>query len=100
MSTLPETSLRPELHEGAAILERGSECIRAVTAGEQDRFTRAFDALSRRALANGTPVAVVGGLAAIHFGYPAITDDSEVVVGRDALDRLLAEAQQFGFKVK
>jgi hypothetical protein len=100
MPALPETSLRPELRAGAAVLERGSESIRAVTAREQNCFTRAFDALNRLALANGTPFAVVGGLAAIHFGYPAITENVDIVVARDALDRLIAEAPQFGFKVK
>ncbi|MGE5192568.1 MAG: hypothetical protein ACM3U2_08705 [Deltaproteobacteria bacterium] len=99
MPTVPEMSLRPELRAAAALLERGSESIRAVTAGEQNRFTRAFEALNRLALANGTQFAIVGGLAAIHFGYPAITEDIAIVVARDALDRLLADAPRFGFKV-
>jgi len=100
MSVDPELSIGPELRAGAALLERGSESIRAVTTGEPNRFTRAFDALHRLALANGTPLAVVGGLAAIHFGYPAITEDIDIVAARDVLDRLLDTAPQYGFKVK
>jgi len=100
MPAVPDISIGPELRAGAALLERGSESVRAVTTGEQNRFTRAFDALNRLALASGTPLAIVGGLAAIHFGYPAITEDVDVVVARDALDRLLANAPQHGFKVK
>jgi hypothetical protein len=41
------------------------------------------------AIASGTPLAVVGGLAAIHFGYPAITEDIDIVVPHDALDRIV-----------
>src|SRR6266704_2279015 len=100
MSATPEISISSDLIAGAAILERGSESIRAVTAGEQNRFTRAFEALNRLANATGTPLAVVEGLAAIHFGYPAITEDIDIVVARDAVDRLLVEAPQHGFEVK
>jgi hypothetical protein len=100
MPAVPDISISPELRAGADVLERGSESIRAVTAGEQNRFTRAFNALNQLALASGTPLAIVGGLAAIHFGYPAVTEDIDVVVARDALDRLLVDAPQFGFKVK
>jgi hypothetical protein len=100
MSAVPETSISPELIAGAAVLERGAESIRAVTAAEQNRFTRAFEALNRLANNTGTPLAVIGGLAAIHFGYPAITEDIDIVVARDAIDRLLVEAPRHGFKVK
>jgi hypothetical protein len=100
MSAAPETSISPDLIAGAALLLRGSESIRAVNAGEQNRFTRAFEALNRLADAAGTPLAVIEGLAAIHFGYPAITEDIDIVVARDAIDRLLVEAPQHGVKVK
>jgi hypothetical protein len=100
MPAVPDISISPELRAGADVLERGSESIRAVTAGEQNRFARAFDALNQLALASGTPLAIVGGLAAIHFGYPAVTGDIDIVVARDALDRLFDVAPQFGFKVK
>jgi hypothetical protein len=100
VSAAPQTSINPDLIAGAALLQRGSESIRAVTAGEQNRFTRAFTALNQLATATGAPLAVVGGLAAIHFGYPAITEDIDIVVARDAIDRLLVEAPFHGFKVK
>ena len=100
MAAIPESALRPDLRVAAALLERGSESIRAVTSSEQNRFTRAFEALNRLATASSTPLALVGGLAAIHFGYPAITEDIGIVVPRDALDRLLDEAPRYGFKIK
>src|SRR5438105_12050093 len=81
--------LSPELRAGAVLLERGSASIRAVTVAEPNRFTRALEALNRLAHADGIPLAIVGGLAAIHFGYPAITEDIDIVVSRDDLDRLL-----------
>jgi len=100
MSVNPQWSISPELRAGAAILERASESVRAVIEKEQNRFTRAFEALNGLARANNTSLAVVDGLAAIHFGYPAVTEDIDVVASRDVLDGLLTEAPKFGFKVK
>ena len=100
MPAAASPSLSPELSAGAALLQRGSESIRAVTAAESNRFTRAFEALNRLAHADEIPLAIVGGLAAIHFGYPAITEDIDIVVSKDDLDRLLVDAPQYGFKVK
>jgi len=71
-----------------------------VTSNEPNRFTRAFEALNRLAHTHQVPLAIVGGLAAIHFGYPAITEDIDLVVSKDDLDRLLGDAPYFGFKVK
>jgi hypothetical protein len=93
-------SLSAELRAGAALLQRGSESIRAVTVAEPNRFTRAFEALNRLAHADGIPLAIVDGLAAIHFGYPAITEDIDIAVSKDDLERLLASAPHYGFKVK
>jgi hypothetical protein len=59
-----------------------------------------FEALNRLAHADGIPLAIVEGLAAIHFGYPAITEDIDIVVSKDDLDRLLGDAPHYGFKVK
>ncbi len=100
MPAAPSPLLSPDLVAGAALLQRGSESIRAVIAAEQNRFTRAFEALNRLSQNDGIPLAIVGGLAAIHFGYPAITEDIDIVVARDDLDKLLASAPHFGFKVK
>jgi hypothetical protein len=71
-----------------------------VTVAEPNRFTRAFEALNRLAHADGIPLAIVDVLAAIHFGYPAITEDIDIAVSKDDLERLLANAPHYGFKVK
>lgn len=100
MSIVQARQIEPELIRGASVLERGRECIRAVTAGEQNRFTRAFDALQKLALSIPTPIAIVGGLGAIRYGYPAITEDIDVVIARDRLDDVLRIAPQFGFRLQ
>ena len=92
VSAAPAPSLIPEIRAGAALLQRGSESICAVTAAEPNHFARAFEALNRLAHADGIPLAIVNGLAAINFGYPAITEDIDFVVLKDDLDRLLANS--------
>ncbi|MCY2967247.1 MAG: hypothetical protein NT069_27035 [Planctomycetota bacterium] len=39
-------------------------------------------------------------MAAIRYGYPAMTDDIDIVASRDALDELLSNAPMFGFRVQ
>ncbi|MFN0051602.1 MAG: hypothetical protein ACKV0T_05385 [Planctomycetales bacterium] len=67
---------------------------------ERNRFTRAFEALDQLARAAHAPLAIVGGLAAIRYGYPAVTDDIDLVAPTAALDSLLQAAPQFGFRIK
>lgn len=92
--------LSDELHAGATLLHHRSESVRAVRDREQNRFTRAFEALDNLARHVNAPMAIVGGLAAIRYGYPAVTEDVDVVVSSDALDTILQEAPQLGFRVK
>lgn len=95
----PEAALPDIMLESLAILERGSESVRAVLANESNRFSRALEDLKRLALAEGIPIAVVGGLGAIRYGYPAATQDVDIVVAKTDLDRLLRAAPNFGLKV-
>ena len=44
-------------------------------------------------------MAIVGGLAAIRYGYPAATQDIGIAIARDHLDSLLRKAVSYGFKV-
>lgn len=92
--------LSDELLAGAAILQRRSESVRAVRDDEPNRFTRALMALDKLARATRSPIAIVEGLAAIHYGYPAVTEDIDIVVARDALETILQEAPQSGFRIK
>lgn len=82
-----------------ATLTRGVESVSAVMGTEQNRFTSALGDLERLAVIERIPIAIVRGLGAIHHGYPAVTQDIDVAVGRDHLDRLIQCAPRYGFKV-
>lgn len=99
MDSLEKTPLSTDILATVAILHRGAESVRAVMSGEENRFSRALADLQRLALAESIPIAIVGGLGAIRYGYPAATQDIDIAVGRDQLDKLLRVAPQYGFKV-
>jgi len=94
-------SLSIEIERAIAILCRGSEGIAAVmnTDTEQNRFSRALEGLQRIALERGIPIAIVGGLGAIRYGYPAATQDIDVSVSKSQLQSFIDAAPQYGFKV-
>jgi len=66
---------------------------------ESNRFSRALEAIQRIADNEGFPVAIVEGLGAIHYGYPAATQDIDLAVGQADLDRLIRCAPRYGFKI-
>lgn len=91
--------LAADIMASAAILQRGSESVRAVMASEENRFVRALADLQRLCHDEEIPIAIVGGLAAIRYGYPAATQDIDIAVARDQLDTLVKRAPSYGFKV-
>ena len=99
MISAPEKSVAHELLTAANVLVRGSESVRAVMGIEENRFTRALGDLQSLAVSEGIAVAIVGGLAAIHYGYPAATQDIDIAIARLDLDRFLIAAPAYGFKV-
>ncbi len=82
-------------------LGRGSECIDAVLSmnSEDNRFTRALLDLQRLAENEHISLAIVGGLGAIHFGYPAATQDIDVAIDRRNLESLIEVSSRYGLKV-
>jgi hypothetical protein len=74
--------------------------LAAVRGGVVNRFTRAMNALRRVAEKADAPLAIVGGLAAIHHGVSVATLDIDIVVASDQLDQLLEAAIEEGFVVK
>jgi len=82
-------------------LSRGCEGIETAmnTNLEENRFSRALESLQRLSLELDIPIAIVGGLAAIRYGYPAATQDVEIAVGIDQLGILILAAPRYGFKV-
>lgn len=92
--------LSDELAAAVTTLGRGAECVDAVLdMSTENRFSRALQALQRLAEERSIPIAVVGGLGAIHFGYPAATQDIDIAVGRDSLQSLIEAAPRYGLKV-
>ncbi|MBX9677234.1 MAG: hypothetical protein K2X38_00635 [Gemmataceae bacterium] len=92
------TGLSESIQIAVALLERDAESVRAVLSGEENRFSRALQALQQLAEGEGIPIAIVSGLGAIRYGYPAVTQDIDVVVGRGDLDRLTMRATMYGLK--
>jgi hypothetical protein len=99
MDSVARDHLAPAIRSSAAILERGSESVRAVLASEENRISRALADLERVSLAEGIPLAIVDGLGAIYYGYPAATQDIDIAVAYDQLDALIQSAPKYGFKV-
>ena len=90
-----------EIKYALETLSRGSECIDAVLSmnSEDNRFTRALQALQRLAENEHISLAIVGGLGAIHFGYPAATQDIDIAIDRRHLESLIEMSSRYGLKV-
>jgi hypothetical protein len=102
-------SLSQEIQDALSVLARGSESVRAVLHINEDgvmadnkpenRFTKALESLQQLSEQHGVPIAIVGGLGAIRYGYPAATQDIDVAIGRNQLDFFMDLAPRFGFKI-
>jgi hypothetical protein len=66
---------------------------------ENSEYDRALDVLKTLSQKEGIPIAIVGGMAAIQFGYERFTQDIDVVVAQQHLDTLLRVAPQYSIKV-
>jgi hypothetical protein len=93
--------LSPQITSALKILDYRSASVQAVmnASSSENRFTNALMALSGLAEHEKIPIAIVGGLAAIHYGYPAVTEDIDIAVGRADLEKLINKAVEYGFKV-
>jgi hypothetical protein len=67
--------------------------------GQESKFAKALATLKILSRKEGIPLAIVGGLAAIHHGYERFTKDINVVVRSGNLDILARVAPQYGIKV-
>lgn len=63
---------------------------------EFDRALRVLEELSRK---DGIPIAIIGGMTAIKYGYKRYTKDIDVVVAQRHLDTLIRVAPTYGIKV-
>src|SRR5271167_1733109 len=79
-------------------LERMVAAVKGQEA-QESKFARALATLKTLSRKEGIPLAIVGGLAAIHHGYERFTKDIDVVVQSANLDILTRVAPQYGIKV-
>src|SRR5438105_1437301 len=66
---------------------------------QESKFAKALATLKSLSRKEGIPLAIVGGVAAIHHGYERFTKDIDVVVQSRNLDILTRVAPQYGIKV-
>src|SRR5258707_1503654 len=66
---------------------------------QESKVAKALATLKTLSRKEGSPLAIVGGLAAIHHGYERFTKDIDVVVESGDLDILARVAPHYGIKV-
>jgi hypothetical protein len=66
---------------------------------QESKFGKALATLKSLSRKQGIPLAIVGGLGAIHHGYERFTKNIDVVVRSQNLDILTRVAPQYGIKV-
>lgn len=84
--------------EALVELERIIAAVKGQEA-QESKFARALEALKTLSRKEGIPLAIVGGLAAIHHGYERFTKDIDIVVRSRHLDILARVAPQYGIQV-
>jgi hypothetical protein len=96
-----KTRLAGDLLRAAEALARLDAIVAAVKGGpgQDPRLARALSTLKTLARKEDIPLAIVGGLAAIHHGYERLTRDIDVVVPTRSLDVITRVAPRYGIKV-
>jgi hypothetical protein len=79
-------------------LERIVATVKGLEHGDP-KFASALAVLENLSKREAIPVAIVGGLGAIHHGYEGLTKDIDIVIGRSDLDPLIRVAPKYGIKV-
>src|SRR5438874_8149852 len=84
--------------EAMVSLERVIAAVKDQEA-QESKFAKALATLKSLSRKENIPLAIVGGLAAIHHGYERFTKDIDIVVRSQNLDTLARIAPQYGIKV-
>ena len=84
--------------EEMAALERMVAAVKGHEV-QESKFSKALATLEALSRKEGIPLAIVGGLAAIHHGHERFTKDIDVVVASNNLDILARLAPRYGIKV-
>lgn len=66
---------------------------------ENSEFDRALNVLSELSRKEGIPIAIIGGMGAIKYGFERNTKDIDVVVAERDRDTLIRVAPKYGIKV-
>ncbi len=84
----------------ARVLHERSASIQAVVEGTLNRFTACLEKLEEVAQALDAPIAIVGGLAAIHHRAQVTTVDVDIAVGKEQLTPIVSEVTRHGLAVR
>lgn len=87
-----------ETAEALGTLERTVAAVKGHEA-QESRVAKALATLKALSRKEGIPLAIVGGLAAIHHGYERFTKDIDIVVPSGNLSILTRVAPHYGIKV-
>jgi len=87
-----------DIASAMANLERTVAAVKGKDA-QESKFSKALATLKSLSRKEGIPLAIVGGLAAIHHGYERFTKDIDIVVASRNLDILTHIAPHYGIKV-
>jgi hypothetical protein len=101
MQTEGRTRLREEMRVAAHSLAQLERLVGTVKGqgSPEGKFAAALGLLDELSCKEGIPIAIVGGMAAIHHGYERFTKDIDIVISRGHLDPLIRVAPQYGIKV-
>jgi hypothetical protein len=96
---MPTTTGR--LLEAAEALSRLERVVATVKGeeGQDPKLASALAALRTLSRKEDIPMAIVGGLGAIHHGYERLTRDIDVVISTPLLDTVTRVAPRYGIKV-
>lgn len=81
-------------------LEHLMESVMFVRDGTPGRFAATFDALERLANDQGLAIAVIGGMAAIRYGYATTTEDIDILLATSQAEMFLRVAPNYGFIIR
>jgi hypothetical protein len=101
MNKLKQSRLAAQADHAAHVLADLERLVAAVKGREEQesKFSKAIAVLKTLSRKEDIPLAIVGGLAAIHYGYERFTKDIGVVVPCGNLDVITRVAPRYGIKV-
>ncbi len=95
-----ETFTATDMQVSAAFARLGRVIAAVKRPGEENsEFDKALDVLKILSRKEDIPIAIIGGLGAIKYGYERNTKDIDVVIAKRHFDILIRVAPNYGIKV-